>query len=158
MGRAVPLPCWLFFLPVGPQIWSLQTHADSANGDFQENTCWGTPPGLLLPVSLSTWIGIHALTHASISASTSKSDSVSCGVAILSLGPDVFVCFVFALQVWNLFLPVLWKFCRRILLAFKADSGKILSLFVGSQAGKPGVRSQNPSKLWEDFFGIILYS
>ena len=88
---------------------------------------------------------------------TSKSDSVSCGVVIPFPWVLIFFFFVFALQVWSLFLPVLWKFCRQILLAFKVRfPGKILSPFVGSAGWETWCQVSEPSKLWEDFFGIIL--
>ena len=147
MGRAVPLPCWLsfFFSCRAPNLESIdsmivlmvtskRTHAE------------GHLPGLLLPVSLSTWIGIHALTHASIRASPTLVSLIQSPVGLWFLSPGSWFFFF-------LFLPskcgvCFSQFCGssagKSYWPLKSDSlGKFLVRLLDPQAGKPGVRSQN---------------
>ena len=110
--------------------------------------------GVLLPVSPS--LGEPLLTIASTGdPAILTSGSVSCGVTAPFLWVLVPTNFVYALQDWSLFHPVLWNSYNQIPLAFKVRFPRgFQSLCQIPRLGSLTWGSE-PSQQGENFFGIL---
>ena len=118
MGGAVLFPCSLAW--GGPVLESAVSDRTIVSmvgliATFFKRTYVNIPqlPGLLLSVPLTQrrLLPTHISTRDSYTL-TGNSDSVSCGVTVLSPGSQCTQDFVCALQE-SLFPPVLWKFCNQ---------------------------------------------
>ena len=64
--------------------------------------------------------------------------------------------FVYALQDWSLFPPVLWKSCNQISLAFKVRFPGGAQSFCWIPSLGSLTWGSEPPQWWENFFGIIV--